>query len=109
MTFEFVKKNGRKFKVTSLGTAALRGGAATLSFKPNQVLKQAADDHLQRRSRLSGEHDEPAQADEEGDGVAEGANEHRPTGRVTPTTSPASTTETDSSTHSQYHARHSHG
>ena len=40
VTFEFVKKNGRKFKVTSLGTAALRGGAATLSFKPNQVLNK---------------------------------------------------------------------
>jgi hypothetical protein len=38
VTFEFVKKQGKKFKVTILGTAALSGGAATLAFKPNNVL-----------------------------------------------------------------------
>ena len=34
--------------------------------------EQASDDRLQRRSRLPGQHDEPAQADEEGDGLVKG-------------------------------------
>ena len=38
--FEFIKKHGKKLKVTTLGTAALSGGAATLTFKPNKVLNQ---------------------------------------------------------------------
>ncbi len=40
VTFEFVKKQRKKVKVTTLGTATLSGGAATLTFKPSQVLKQ---------------------------------------------------------------------
>ena len=40
VTFEFVKKHGKKVKVTTLGTAALNGGEATLTFKPNQVLNK---------------------------------------------------------------------
>ncbi len=40
VTFEFVTKHGKKVKVTTLGTAALSGGAATLTFKPNKVLNQ---------------------------------------------------------------------
>ncbi len=40
VTFEFIKKQGRKVKVTRLGTAALSGGAATLTFRPNQVLNK---------------------------------------------------------------------
>ena len=40
VTFEFVKKQRKKVKLTTLGTAALRGGAATLTFKPNNVLNK---------------------------------------------------------------------
>ena len=40
VTFEFLTKRGKKLKVTPLGTAALNGGAATLTFRPNQVLKK---------------------------------------------------------------------
>ncbi len=40
VTFEFVKKQGKKVKVTKLGTAELSGGAATLTFKPTKVLNQ---------------------------------------------------------------------
>ncbi len=40
VTFEFVKKQGKKIKVTKLGTAALSGGTATLTFKPTKVLNQ---------------------------------------------------------------------
>jgi large repetitive protein len=40
VTFEFVKKLGKKVKVTTLGTAALSGGAATLTFNPTKVLNQ---------------------------------------------------------------------
>jgi hypothetical protein len=40
VTFEFVKKLGKKVKVTRLGTADLSGGAATLTFKPDKVLYQ---------------------------------------------------------------------
>ena len=40
VTFEFVKKHGKKVKVTTLGTAALSGGEATLTFKPNKVLNK---------------------------------------------------------------------
>ena len=50
VTFEFVKKHRKKVKVKTLGTAELSGGAATLTFKPNQVLNEAADDRVQRRS-----------------------------------------------------------
>ena len=38
--FEFVKKQGKRVKVTKLGTAELSGGAATLAFPPNKVLNQ---------------------------------------------------------------------
>ncbi len=38
--FELVKKQGKKTQVKTLGTAALSGGAATLSFKPSAVLSQ---------------------------------------------------------------------
>ena len=38
VTFEFVKKHRKKFKVVTLGTVVLSGGAATLTLKPNQVL-----------------------------------------------------------------------
>ena len=40
VTFEFIKKQGKKVKVTNLGTAALSDGAATLTFKPTKVLNQ---------------------------------------------------------------------
>ncbi len=40
VTFEFLTKHGKKVKATTLGTAALNGGAATLTFKPNKVLNQ---------------------------------------------------------------------
>ena len=40
VTFEFVKKHRKKVKVKTLGTAELSGGEATLTFKPNQVLKK---------------------------------------------------------------------
>ena len=40
VTFEFAMKHRKKVKVTTLGTAALSGGEATLTFKPNQVLKK---------------------------------------------------------------------
>ena len=72
VTFEFVTKHGKKVQRKTLGTAALVGGEATLTFKPNQVLKQASDDRLQRRSRLPGQHDESAQIDGEGAVVAQG-------------------------------------
>ncbi|MFI5460158.1 MAG: beta strand repeat-containing protein, partial [Isosphaerales bacterium] len=38
--FEFVKKHRKKVTVKTLGTAELSGGEATLTFKPNQVLKK---------------------------------------------------------------------
>jgi hypothetical protein len=40
VTFEFLTKRRNKVKVTTLGTAALSGGAATLTFKPNKVLNE---------------------------------------------------------------------
>jgi hypothetical protein len=40
VTFEFLTKRRNKVKVTKLGTAPLSGGEATLTFKPNQVLKK---------------------------------------------------------------------
>jgi hypothetical protein len=40
VTFEFLTKRGKKVKVTKLGTAALSGGTATLTFKPTKVLNQ---------------------------------------------------------------------
>jgi len=40
VTFEFVKKHRKKVTVKTLGTAELSGGEATLTFKPNQVLKK---------------------------------------------------------------------
>ncbi len=41
VTFEFLTKRRNKVKATTLGTAALNGGAATLTFKPNKVLNQS--------------------------------------------------------------------
>ncbi len=41
VTFEFVKKHGKKTQVKTLGTAAVTGGAATLTFKPNAVVNQS--------------------------------------------------------------------
>ena len=41
VTFELVTKAKKKTKVTTLGTAALGGGDATLTLKANQVLKKA--------------------------------------------------------------------
>ncbi len=41
VTFEFLTMHGKKVKVTKLGTAALTGGEATLTFKPNKVLNQS--------------------------------------------------------------------
>ena len=38
--FEFVKKQGKKVKVTTLGKAELIGGEATLTLKANKVLNQ---------------------------------------------------------------------
>jgi large repetitive protein len=38
--FEFVTKRRNKVKVTTLGTAALSGGRATLTFKPDKVLEK---------------------------------------------------------------------
>ncbi len=40
VTFEFVKKHGKKVTVKTLGTAELSGGEATLTLKPNQVLNK---------------------------------------------------------------------
>jgi hypothetical protein len=40
VTFEFLTKHRNKVKVTKLGTAAVSGGKATLTFKPNKVLNQ---------------------------------------------------------------------
>ena len=40
VTFEFSKKHGKKVKITTLGTAAVSAGAATLTLKPNKVLKK---------------------------------------------------------------------
>jgi hypothetical protein len=40
VTFEFLKKHGKKLKVTTLGTVELHGGEATLTFKPIQVLNK---------------------------------------------------------------------
>ena len=40
VTFEFVTKHRKKVMVKTLGTADLSSGEATLTFKPNQVLKQ---------------------------------------------------------------------
>jgi hypothetical protein len=40
MSFEFVKKHGKKVTVKTLGTAVLSDGEATLTLKPNQMLKQ---------------------------------------------------------------------
>ncbi len=39
--FELTKKVRKKLKVKTLGTIAVNGGAATLTMKPNQVLKKA--------------------------------------------------------------------
>jgi hypothetical protein len=41
VTFEFVKKHGKKTQVKTLGSAAVTGGAATVTFKPNAVLNQS--------------------------------------------------------------------
>ncbi len=40
VTFQLVKKHGKKTQVKTLGTAAASGGAATLMFQPNAVLNQ---------------------------------------------------------------------
>ena len=40
VTFEFVTKHRKKVTLKTLGTAELSGGKATLTFKPNQVLKK---------------------------------------------------------------------
>ena len=40
VTFEFVKKHGKKVKLTTLGTAPLSGGTASMTFRPNQVLNK---------------------------------------------------------------------
>ncbi len=40
VTFEFVKKHGKKVTVKTLGTAELSDGEATLTFKSNQMLKK---------------------------------------------------------------------
>ena len=40
VAFEFLTKRRNKVKVTTLGTAAMSGGAATLTFKPNKVLNK---------------------------------------------------------------------
>ncbi len=40
VVFELVKKTKKKSKVTTLGTAALSGGDATLTLKPNKVLNK---------------------------------------------------------------------
>ncbi len=40
VTFELVKKHGKKTQVKTLGTAAVSGGAATLTLKPNAVLNK---------------------------------------------------------------------
>jgi hypothetical protein len=41
VTFELIKKLGNKTQVQTLGTAAVKGGAATLTFNPSAVLNQA--------------------------------------------------------------------
>jgi Bacterial Ig-like domain (group 3)/MBG domain (YGX type)/Right handed beta helix region len=38
--FELIKRHGKKTHATTLGTAALSGGAATLTFKPKKVLNE---------------------------------------------------------------------
>jgi hypothetical protein len=40
VAFEVVKKHGKKTQVKTLGTLAVKGGAATLSFNPNAMLNQ---------------------------------------------------------------------
>jgi hypothetical protein len=40
VTFEFLVKHGKKLQVKTLGTAALRGGEATLTVKPKAVLNK---------------------------------------------------------------------
>ena len=40
VAFEFLTKRRNKVKVTTLGTAAMSGGAATLTFKPNKLLNK---------------------------------------------------------------------
>jgi hypothetical protein len=40
VTFEFLVKHGKKLRVKTLGTAALDGGEATLTVKPNAVLNK---------------------------------------------------------------------
>ena len=49
MTFELVKKTKKKTKVTTLGTAPVSGGDATLTSKPSKVLKKTDHDRLRRR------------------------------------------------------------
>jgi hypothetical protein len=38
VTFEFIKKHRKRIKLKALGTAALSGGDATLTFKPKKLL-----------------------------------------------------------------------
>lgn len=40
VTFETIKKHGKKLKVTTLGTAAVGGGDATLTVKTKSLLKK---------------------------------------------------------------------
>ena len=40
VTFDFVKKHGKKVTVKTLGTAELSGGEATMTFKPSVVLNE---------------------------------------------------------------------
>ncbi len=40
VTFEFVTKHRKKTQVKTLGTAAIRGGAATMTFKPTALLNK---------------------------------------------------------------------
>ncbi|HEV3342173.1 MAG TPA: Ig-like domain-containing protein, partial [Pirellulales bacterium] len=41
VTFELTKKHRKKLKVKTLGTTAVNGGAASLTLKPQKVLKKA--------------------------------------------------------------------
>ena len=41
MTFELLKKSRKNVKVTTLGTASVTGGQATLTFKASKVMKKS--------------------------------------------------------------------
>ena len=41
VTFEFLVKHRKKIKVKTLGTAALIGGQATMTFKPQKLLNKS--------------------------------------------------------------------